>query len=123
MFSQKRILLVDNDEDTCSMLSVFLEADYKVIPALTLVNGLELAKRDRFDLCLVDFYLPDGTGWELFQQIRAFDASTPVIFCSGCSRESIQQQALQTDAHAFLVKPIDLDVLAKAIACAIDRQK
>lgn len=120
MSFRKRILLVDNDEDTCSMLSIFLEAEYEVLLALTSADGLELAKSDRVDLYLIDFYLSDGNGLEIYQQIRRFDTSTPVIFCSGCSSEAIQQQALQMGARAFLVKPLDLDVLAETIARVIN---
>lgn len=122
MLPRKRILLIDNDEDTCTMFSIFLEAAYDVRSALTMADALELASHDRFDLYLIDIHLPDGNGLELFEQIRSFDASTPVIFCSGSSDELVQQQALQKGAHAFLIKPIDLDVLAETVICAIERQ-
>lgn len=121
MFPRKRILLVDNNEDTCTMFSIFLEGDYEVTSALTIAQGLELANCTRFDLYIIDIQLPDGNGLDLFQQIRAFDASTPVIFCSGFSDSLVQQQALEQGAQAFLVKPIDLDDLAEAVGRAIDR--
>ncbi|HVG18772.1 MAG TPA: response regulator [Blastocatellia bacterium] len=81
---KSRILCVDDDADTCEMLSFFLEqAGYKVVADAAAADGLKLAMKGKFDLCLLDLRLSDGTGIELCEQIRAFDSSTPVVVCSG----------------------------------------
>jgi DNA-binding response OmpR family regulator len=116
MVPQKRILSIGNDQDTSSMISVFLEPDYEVISTLTLADGLEVAKRECFDLYLLDMGFPNSDGLQLCKQIRTFDHTTPIIFCSGYKEDFVRQQALQNGAHAFFIKPVDLDILAEAIA-------
>src|SRR5215212_2073600 len=108
--SKSRILCVDDDADTCEMLSVFLEqAGYEVMVAASVVDGLRLAIKERFDLYLLDLRLSDGNGIELCKQIRAFDAGTPVVVCSGDVRECVRDQVLQVGVQDFLKKPIGLD--------------
>jgi CheY-like chemotaxis protein len=111
-----RILCVDNDADTCDMLSYFLkQAGYEVTVAASVADGLRLAREAEFDLYLIDLRFSDGTGIELCEQIRAFDPHTPVVVCSGDVRESIQRQAAQSGAQYFLKKPVALDVLCETL--------
>lgn len=113
---QRRILVVDDDDDTCTMLNLFLASDYHVVTAETIAEGLRLAQSEHFDLYLFDYHLADGDGVVLCRQIREFDPDTPIIFCSGNADELSQQQILQSGAQACLLKPIDLDMLAETIA-------
>lgn len=113
---KKRILYVDDSEDDCDLLSVALEKTlYETKTALTVTDGLRLAQTHTFDLYLLDLRLPDGTGFELFDQIRAFDPFTPIILLSANALRSIQQQSIQIGAQAFFAKPIDYNQLAIAI--------
>jgi CheY-like chemotaxis protein len=119
--SKYRILCVDDDADTCEMLSFFLqEAGYEVVVAVSMVDGLKLATKEEFDLYLLDLRLADGSGIELCRQIRAFDSRTPVVVCSGDVRESVQRQALQVGVQHFLKKPVGLDNLHKTLALLIE---
>jgi DNA-binding response OmpR family regulator len=67
MLSQpKQILLVDDHEDMCEMMTLFLGfSDYQVHAAQTMAEGWQLAQSRAFDLCLLDSRLPDGRGYEL----------------------------------------------------------
>jgi DNA-binding response OmpR family regulator len=123
MFSfKRRILCVDNDADTCDMLSYFLEqAGYEVSVARSVAGGLKLARDGAFDLYLIDLRFSDGTGIELCEQIRAFDPRTPVVVCSGDVRESIQGQALRAGVQQFLKKPVALEVLDETLSRFIGR--
>lgn len=111
-----RILCVEDDEDTCEMLAVAMEGDYELVTAGSVAEGLRLAQSDGFALYILDNWLPDGTGIELCQQIRAFDPRTPIIFCSGVAPERDQQEATEAGAQAYLVKPVLPEELMQAIA-------
>jgi DNA-binding response OmpR family regulator len=118
-----RILCVDDDADTCEMLSYFLEeAGYEVTVTASVVDGLKLAAKEKFDLYLLDLRLSDGSGIELCKQIRAFDSRTPVVVCSGDVRESVQNQVLQVGVQHFLKKPVGLDNLHKTVARLINEK-
>ncbi|HKG23365.1 MAG TPA: response regulator, partial [Blastocatellia bacterium] len=107
---------VDDDTDTCDMVSYFLgQAGFEVRVARSLLSALELARRERFDLYILDNRLSDGTGLELFEQIRAFDKATPVIFCSG-EGDLIEELALGMGVHQFFRKPVGLDHLSSAVS-------
>ena len=94
--------------------------NYRVVITSTSAEALRLSQSERFDLYLLDFEFPDGTGAELCQQIRAFDSATPVIFCSGSAYPSQREQALRAGADAYLVKPLDFECLLRTIAKSLN---
>jgi DNA-binding response OmpR family regulator len=102
---KKRVLCVEDHEDTCELLRVIL-ADHTLVFAGNFADGLFLARRRYFDLYLLDNRLPGGSGVELCHCIREFDPHTPILFCSGAAYERDRQEALIAGAHAYLVKPI-----------------
>jgi DNA-binding response OmpR family regulator len=112
----KRILCVESHEDTCFMLQVLLElAGYAVKTASTVAEALSLAQDQQFDLYLLDYGFPDGTGVQLCQQIRALGQRAPIMFCSGRALPADRQQALGAGAQLFLTKPIDPEVLGQSV--------
>jgi DNA-binding response OmpR family regulator len=110
------ILCVEDDEDTCAMLSGLLGlVGCHVSTASTAAQALELIARGRFDLYLLDNWLPGGSGVEICREIRRSDPSTPVVFYSGAGLESERGEALAAGAQAYLVKPGDIALLVDTI--------
>ena len=109
-----RILFVDDDDDTCEMIVVCFP-QFEIVTADSMVEGLLLAQSRRFELYLLDNWLPDGTGIELCRQIRQFDPCTPVIFYSAVANESDIQHALSAGAQAYVVKPESIEKLERVI--------
>lgn len=108
--SQRQILLVDDNYDTCEMMTLFLGlSDFKVRYAQTMAEGWRMAQSKSFDLCLLDSQLPDGSGYDLCRQIRTMSPTLPVVFYSGDAFDTDRQQGLAAGAQAYLVKPNDLD--------------
>jgi DNA-binding response OmpR family regulator len=117
MALKKRILCVDDNEDTCLMMTVVLsQHGYEVTTTTTIAEGLNLAQTEIFNLYILDLWFKDGSGLELCQRIRAFDIVTPIVICSADVYESVQQQALNAGAQAFIPKPTEFDLLIKTIA-------
>lgn len=113
----KRILCVDDDEDTCTMLNVFLnQAGFDVVTAQSSVQGLELAQSQKFDLYLLDLWLKgDDSKIELFRRIRQFDDATPIVIYSADARQATQDGLSKANVQAFLTKPKGLDTLIQTI--------
>jgi DNA-binding response OmpR family regulator len=112
----KRVLCVDDNEDTCLMLSLLLKlAGYEVATAGTVADGLNLAKNQDFDLYLLDSRLADGSSLQFCQEIRSSDRHTPIIFCSGSAGLEDQQEAIGAGANAYLTKPVEPDVLKETM--------
>ena len=113
----KRILCVDDDEDTCTMLSVFLgQAGFEVVSAQSSVQALTLAHEEKFDLYLLDLWLKgEDEKVELFRRIRQFDGETPIVIYSADARQTTQNSLSEADVQAFLTKPKGLDNLVQTI--------
>jgi DNA-binding response OmpR family regulator len=67
-----------------------------------------------FDLFVLDGWLPEMDGFVFCQQLREFDAETPILFYSGAAYETDKQKALMAGANAFVTKP-DVDGLIETI--------
>jgi CheY-like chemotaxis protein len=110
-----RILSVDDHEDTLSMLRVMLGGyGYDLTSVTSVAEALELAESEDFDLYLFDFLFADGTGRELCEKVREFDADTPILFFSG-SHPNTHQEALSCGAQGFVMKP-DFDALRSEVS-------
>lgn len=79
--AKARILHVDDDPDIRLLISASLQDfGYVVATGGTVAEGLELANEFRFDLCILDVRLPDGTGIERCKQINQLQRGVPVIY-------------------------------------------
>jgi len=79
---KKKILCVEDHHDMWELITIDLP-EYEVIGAYSKADALNKAREDQFDLYLLDYHLPDGTGIELCLLIRAFDPDTPIFLCTG----------------------------------------
>jgi two-component system, NtrC family, response regulator HydG len=110
---RKRILCVDDLDDFCQLIAAVLN-DYEVIPAHTKAEGLRKARQGRFDLYLLDYHLPDGTGLQLYFSIREFDSNTPALFVT--TSDAIRNvQALEVGAVGVIAKHHITDMLPQAV--------
>jgi two-component system phosphate regulon response regulator PhoB len=118
--AKKRVLCVDDDEDTRDMMRMLLaEYGYEAVIAASVSDALENARSGGLALCIVDHWLTESNGIELCQQIRAFDSDTPIMFYSGAGYGTDIQKGLDAGAQAYLVKP-DFDNLKPTIDRLID---
>jgi DNA-binding response OmpR family regulator len=112
---KRRILCVDDDDDTCFMLSHLLGREgYQVKTSSTVDEALKLAQRESFNLYILDEWFPEGAGTSLCRKIREFDPNTPIIIYSGAVFETDQQESLHAGANSFVSKP-EIDKLIKTI--------
>jgi len=118
---RRRILCIEDDADTCELLATWLGLyNCLVTSASTMAHGVELARQQAFDLYLIDSRLPDGTGVEVCNRIRAFDSRTPILFWSG--DDEGDDHAYVAGAQAFIAKPIDPDPFMKTIEKLLNAQ-
>jgi CheY-like chemotaxis protein len=60
-----------------------------------------LATKDKFDLYLLNYHLPDGDGFELSLLIKNFDSETPILFITG-TNSITEKQAIMVGAEGLL---------------------
>jgi len=113
--NRPRVLCVDDDEDSREMLSNLLKLlriEAKAVP--TAAQALWLIQAERFDLYLLDAWLPGVDGFELCRKMRGLDARTPILFFSGAAYESDKKRGIEAGANAYVIKP-DVDGLIGSI--------
>ena len=116
-----RVLCVDDNEDSREILSMMLKfrrIDTKTVG--TAAQALSLIEEERFDLYLLDVWLPDLDGFELCRRMREVDPHTPILFFSGAAYEADKKRAIDAGANAYVTKP-DLEGLVGSITQFVSR--
>jgi CheY-like chemotaxis protein len=114
----KKILVVEDVDFNRELVVQLLEDKYQVIEAVNGEEGLELAKRERPDLILMDLSLPVMDGWEATKQIKANDdlRSIPVIALTAHAMVGDEEKAVAAGCDDYLAKPLDEDELMTKVA-------
>jgi len=110
----KTILLVDDDPRNLLALGALLEpTGHRLVTADGGRSGIAAFERERPDLVLCDFAMPECDGIEVLKAIRRdpLGAETPVVIVTAYSEREHRLRALQAGADDFLEKPIDEPVL------------
>lgn len=97
------------------MAALLDDGGYGVMTVGTVAEAIALARETIFDLFLLDVRLPDGTGVELCQQLRALRPGVPVLYYSAYGYEAAHQAALATCGDAYLRKPVCIEEIESAI--------
>jgi len=119
---QRRILFIEDHDDTRELVKLVLESSgYAVTADVTVSAALRLASTGKFDLYLIDNWLPDGAGVDLCEQIRVFDATTPVLFYSGAVFDSDKLTAIKAGAQGYLAKPCPFADLLRTVRTLIEQ--
>jgi CheY-like chemotaxis protein len=100
--NSKRILCVDDHSDTCELITTILET-HRVTAAYSMADAVKQATAEKFDLYILDYHLPDGTGLELCLMLRAFDQNTPMLFVTGSSSIT-EAQVITAGAQGLIRK-------------------
>lgn len=98
------------------MAALLDDFGYEVMTAGSVAEGWEMAQAMSFDLYLLDVRLPDGTGVELCQKLRARRPHIPVLYYSAYGTEADHQAALGACGDAYLRKPVRIAEIEKTIA-------
>jgi len=112
--NRKRILLVEDHAESRELVEFNLK-EYVVICASDFDEGLSLAQQQKFDLFILDNWLPDRSGVELCRIIREFDPHTPILFCSSAAYGSDISEAMHAGAQGYLIKPVSCDDFKRAV--------
>lgn len=119
MSVSSRILYVDDNKDSCEMVSAMLplysDWKYSVTAVETADAAVCLMEKRAFDIYILDYALPDISGVELCERIRETDADTPILFFTGKAQEADRKKAINAGASEYLVKPNDLIRLTETV--------
>lgn len=110
-YEQKKILLIDDNEEVIKMLEKGLEhLGYKVISDDDALNAISLLKKGNIDIDLVitDYNMPRIKGTSVANKIKQVNKNIPVILITGYMNESKARSINKGDIDAYISKPIEL---------------
>jgi two-component system nitrogen regulation response regulator GlnG len=116
------LLLVDDEPDIPLALCrhAFSRTDLQCVVARTGAEALLLAKQHRPAVVLLDVLLPDLSGLEVFEQLRALDARMPVVFITGTQSADTAIEAMKRGAYDYLFKPLHVSHLQDVVERALE---
>jgi len=116
--ANKTILIVEDEADLAMMLKMRLEANnYRAIIAVDGQQGLEMARKDKPDLIILDIMLPKLDGFKVCRILK-FDQkykNIPVVILTARTQEADKKMGKEVMADAYLGKPFEPEVLLSKI--------
>ncbi|MGY2133909.1 response regulator [Hymenobacter sp. HD11105] len=118
---KNRILIVDDSFYMRTMLKNMLtDAGYEVVgEAANGQQALEMSAATNPDLITLDVILPDNTGLDVLKGIRQVNPTVKVVMCSAVGQEVIVNEALESGASAYIVKPFSEEKVLEIVSSAL----
>jgi two-component system, NtrC family, response regulator HydG len=103
----KRILIIDDDVDMCTLLGNFLQRKgFEAVTCQTGNKGIEKFKESLFDVVLCDFRLGDTDGRKVLQEIKTLKPGVVFIFITGYSDLRMAVEVIRNGAFDYISKPL-----------------
>ena len=111
------VLAIDDSPDILRTVQLLLKDDYRVHTLAKPGKLKELLKNITPDLFLLDYKMPELSGFDLMPIIRSFPEhrDTPVIYLTGVSSADFYKVAVHLGARDYIIKPIDADKLREKV--------
>jgi DNA-binding response OmpR family regulator len=118
--AKKRILLVDDDMDTCLTFKKMLEEqDFDVHAFVRPQDVLENFMPGTYDLVVLDIKMPNIDGIKLYHQLRKVDKNVKVCFITASEEYYIEHFPELKEEKCFMQKPISLDNFVDRVKLAL----
>lgn len=115
-----RILIIDDDEMFCELLSDALKAEGHLISvAHCLEDGLRIACADSLDVVFLDVRLPDGNGLDKLAEIRGNASAPEVIILTGAGTADGAELAIKSGAWDYIQKPSSISSMTLPLIRAL----
>jgi DNA-binding response OmpR family regulator len=119
-----KIILIDDDEKLLNLLDEYLStSDMEVYKANSGFKGLEMIKKERFDIAVLDVMMPGLDGIETLKGIMKSHSYLPVIMLTARGDEADRVVGLEMGADDYIVKPFSPRELLARIKAVTRRQK
>ena len=119
------ILIIDDEAAIRLSIAEYLKSrDYETLSAKNGIIGLEVFKKKKVDLILLDLRMPGLDGLEVLTRVKKISPDLPMIVISGTGNISDAVEALHQGAWDYLLKPIlDFSVLDHAINNSLEKAR
>ncbi|HEX7844777.1 MAG TPA: response regulator, partial [Chitinophagaceae bacterium] len=117
----KKVLIIDDDTDLCSLLKHFLQKNgYDPIAVHSGKDGLTVYEPGKFDALLCDYSLGDMDGTTLIPALKAKDPLAPILVITGYSDIKTAVRVIKLGAFDYLIKPLIPDEVLRVLGKLIN---
>ena len=117
------LLLVVPDEAMRNALSTHLSAEYVVDTAPDGGTALDVLKKKRFSLALVEIDLPDVSGLDFVSQALGVDTELAIVMLSATNDATLASRCMQQGAMDYIPKPFEMNTVSRALRGALKRRE
>ena len=116
--TEKRILLVEDDDDIADLLELHLgDEGHRVVAVNDGDEGLDRALNEEYDLIVLDIMLPGTDGFDICRRLRQEKCPTPILMVTAKTEEVDRVLGLELGADDYITKPFSIrEVLARVKA-------
>jgi DNA-binding NtrC family response regulator len=124
MLKEAKVLVIDDEEAMRDSCRQTLSRDgNKVETAEDGLKGLDLLKKESFDVIIVDLKMPGLSGMEVLKKIKEDDPDAMVIVITGYATVESAVEAMKKGAYDFIPKPFTPDSLRVIVKRALERRQ
>ena len=121
---EERILVVDDEDVICNILARRLGREgYFCTTANNGNEALSHFYKEKFSLIIYDMKMPEMTGIELLQKVKAIDPKMRVIMVTAYPEIDLAVNAMRLGAYDFIIKPADLDLIVMSVKKALESKR
>jgi DNA-binding NtrC family response regulator len=122
--SCNNVLVVDDDNAVCRIVQRMLsDQHYQVQTSQCVADAILAIEQKSFDAYVMDDKLPDGSGLDVAERIRAKRSEAPIILMSGYDASSVASKAEKFRISDFLQKPFSRETICNVVKKAIESPK
>jgi DNA-binding NtrC family response regulator len=119
--STPSVFVVDDDLAVCRVVNRMLSLEeYEVRTSQSVEEAVNVIEEKRFDAYVLDHRLPDGSGFDVAERLRAKGSSAPIILISGYDLEEVAARAKALRVFDIIQKPFSRDALCNALKKSIE---
>tara|TARA_A100001011_G_scaffold98024_1_gene103190 strand:- start:22099 stop:23265 length:1167 start_codon:yes stop_codon:yes gene_type:complete len=121
-----KILIIEDEEPIRRVLVRILneeDSNFEIYQASDGKKGLDLIKKESFDLVLCDIKMPKVDGIELLQRTRKTNLTLPFIMLTGHGNIETAVESMKLGAYDFISKPPDLNRLINSVRNALEKKE
>jgi two-component system, LuxR family, response regulator FixJ len=115
------VFVLDDDLAVCRVVNRMLSLEeYEVRTSQSVEEAITAIEEKRFDAYVLDHRLPDGSGLDVAERLRAKGGNAPIILISGYDFEGIASRAKALRVFDIIQKPFSRDALCNALKKSIE---
>lgn len=121
MDKRATILVVDDENGVRQSFNMVLKDDYHVLLASNGEEAMEIFKKNRIDLILLDIRLPDTDGISLLKKLKEIEPNTEIIMVTAVKQIQTAVKAIKIGAYEYVIKPFVVDDVLSIIGRALEK--